>query len=115
VSGRALAVVGVLVAGQLLFGLVAAAALVAARKRASRRAVVQVAVIIAVVESLALAVGLAAANAARGGSTTVTSGLLWFAGAGWLAVQAVIIVWWLWAWRASANRAADRPPDSPQR
>lgn len=99
-----MAVVGVLVAGQVLFGLVAAAALVAARKRASRRAVTQVAVIIAVVESLTLAVGAAAINAARGGSDAITRGLLWYAGAGWIAVQVVIIGWWFWSWRQSVAR-----------
>jgi len=99
-----MAVVGVLVAGQVLLGLVAAAALVAARKRASRRAVTQVAVIIGVVESLVLAVGAAAVNAARGGSPGVTAALLWYAGAGWIAVQVIIAVWWFWAWRQSVAR-----------
>ncbi len=106
-----MAVVGVLVAGQMLFGLVAAAALIAARKRASRRAVVQVAIIIGVVESLVIAVGAAAVNAARGGTESVTAALLWFAGAGWIAVQAVIIVWLVWAWRHSRRSSGDRTAD----
>lgn len=114
-TGRGMAVVGVLVAGQVLFGLVAAAALIAARKRASRRAVIQVAVIIGVVESFAIAVGAAAVNAARGGSATVTGGLLWYAGAGWIAVQAIILVWWYWAWRQSTREAAERSADGPER
>lgn len=97
-SGRALGVVGVLLAGQLLFGLVAAAALLTARKRASRRAVIQVAVIIGVVESFVIAVAAAAFNAARGGSDSVTAGLLRYAGAGWMAVQLIIIVGVVWAW-----------------
>lgn len=105
--------VGVLVAGQVLFGLVAAAALVAARKRASRRAVIQVAVIIGVVESFALAVGAAAVNAARGGNSNLTRGLLSYAGVGWIAVQALILVWWFWAWRRSKSRVADRPSERP--
>ena len=114
-SGRAMAVVGVLVSGQVLFGLVAAAALIAARNRTSKRAVIQVAVIIAVVESLVLAVGAAAVNAARGGSDVVTSGLLWYAGAGWIAVQIVILVWWFWAWRQSVRRAAEPSADPTRR
>lgn len=103
---RGMAVVAVLVAGQALFGGVAAVALWAARKRASRRVVGQIAVIIAVVESLVLAVGGAAFNAARGGSETLTRGLLWYAGAGWIVVQVVIVVWWLWAWRRNRQASA---------
>jgi uncharacterized membrane protein len=102
-----MAVVGVLVFGQVLFGLIAAAALVAARKRASRRSVIQVAVIIGVVESLVIAVGAAAVNAARGGSDALTAGLLWYAVAGWIAVQAVILAWWFWAWRESRRRSRE--------
>lgn len=105
-SERGLAVVAVLVAGQALFGCVAAVALWAARKRASTRVVGQIAVIIVVVESLVLAVGAAAFNAARGGNEAVTRSLLWYAGAGWIAVQLVIIVWWIWAWRRNRRGAA---------
>jgi len=98
-----MAVVTVLVAGQALFGGVAAVALYAARRRASKRAVGQIAVIIGVVESLVLAVGAAAVNASRGGSDSLTRGLLWYAGAGWIVVQVVIVVWWAWAWRRSSR------------
>ncbi|NTU70417.1 MAG: hypothetical protein HGB10_01130 [Coriobacteriia bacterium] len=95
---RGMAVVAVLIAGQALFGLVAAVALVAARKRASKRAVIQVALIIGAVESFVLAVGAAAVNAARGGSEALTTGLLWYAAGGWIIVQVGICVWWFWAW-----------------
>ncbi len=97
-TSRGMAVVAVLVAGQALFGLVAAAALVAARHRASRRVIAQIAAIIGVVESFVFALGAAAINAARGGSTALTAGLLWYVGVGWIVVQGVIIVWWAWAW-----------------
>ena len=98
VPERGLAAIGALVCGQVLFGGLAAAALVAARRRASRRAVVQVAVIIGFVESFIIAVGLAAANATRGGSDAITAWLLWYAAAGWVVVQVVILAWWAWAW-----------------
>lgn len=93
-----LGAVGVIVCGQVLFGLLAAAALIAARRRASRRVVIQIAVIIAFVESFVVAVGLSAVNAARGGSVALSAALLWYAGIGWLVVQVVIVVWWAWAW-----------------
>ena len=99
-SSRALAVVGVFVCGQMLIGLLAAAALFAARHRASRRAVIQIAVIIALVESFALATGLSAVAASRG-NVALSKALLVYVGSGWLVVQAVIIAWWLWAWRRS--------------
>jgi len=82
-SARALGVVGTIVCGQVLFGLLALAALFAARRRASKRTVIQIALIIGFVESFIIAIGLAAANAARGGSDAVTAGLLWYAGGGW--------------------------------
>jgi len=100
VSTRALAVVSVFVCGQMLLGLLAAAALVAARRRTSRRAFVQVAVIIGFVESFALATGLSAVAASRG-NVAASKALLVYVGVGWLVVQLVIIVWWLWAWRRS--------------
>ena len=93
-----MAVVGVLVAGMAVFGLAAAVALVAARHRVSRRAFIQVAVIIGVVESLFLALGAAAINGARGGDAALTTGLLWYVGVGWIAVQVAIIVLLAWAW-----------------
>ena len=104
---RALGVVGTIVCGQVLFGLLAAAALFAARRRASRRTVVQIALIIGFVESFIIAIGLVAANAARGGSDAVTAGLLWYAGGGWAVVQVVIVVWivWVWVQRGRAGRS----------
>jgi len=98
VPARALGVVGTVVCGQLLFGLLAIAALFVARRRTSKRVVVQIALIIGFVESFILAVGLAAANAAREGSQALTAGLLWYAGGGWLIVQIVIVCWVAWAW-----------------
>jgi hypothetical protein len=95
---RALGVIGAVVCGQMLFGLLALAALFAARRRASKRAVIQIALIIGFVESFVIAIGLAAANAARGGSDTVTAGLLWYAGGGWALVQVIIVVWIAWIW-----------------
>jgi hypothetical protein len=103
---RAFAVIFAVVAGQVLFGLLAGGALFAARGRASRRALVQIALIIGFVESFVIAVGLAAANAARGGSTAVTAGLLWYAGGGWTLVQLVIVYWIVWVWW-KRRRAAD--------
>jgi hypothetical protein len=97
-SSRGMAVVVVLVAGMAFFGLAAAVALVAARNRVSRRAFVQVAVIIGVVESLVLALGAAALNGARGGDPALTTALLWYVGAGWIVVQAVVLGWLVWAW-----------------
>jgi hypothetical protein len=91
-------VIGAVLCGQFLFGLLALAALIAARRRASKRAVIQIAIIIGFVESFVIAIALAAANAARGGSDAVTSALLWYAGGGWALVQLVIIVWIVWAW-----------------
>lgn len=82
----------------MLFGLLAAAALIAARRRASKRAVIQIALIIGFVESFVIAIGMAAANAARGGSDAVTAGLLWYAGGGWALVQVIIVVWIVWIW-----------------
>ncbi len=104
-SGRALGVVGVIVFGQVLFGLFAALALFAARRRASRRALIQIAVIIGFVESFVISIGLAAANSARGGSEAVTSGLLWYAGGGWLVVQLLILVWLAWVWRLGRRKS----------
>jgi hypothetical protein len=98
VTGSGSGVIAVIVCGQLLFGLLAAAALIAARRRASKRVVVQIALIIGFVESFVLAIGLAAANAARGGSDVLTAGLLWYAGGGWLVVQFAIVVWVVWVW-----------------
>lgn len=97
-SGRALGVVGVVVLGQLLFGALAIGALVAARRRTSTRVIVQIALIVGFVESFIIALGLAAANAARGGSDAVTASLLWYSGGGWAVVQVVIVVWLIWAW-----------------
>jgi len=101
VRSSGLAVIGVVVCGQMLFGLLAGVALVAARRRTTRRTFVQVAVIIALVESFILAVGASALVAARGGSEAVSAALLWYAGVGWLVVQVGILVWWFVAWRAS--------------
>lgn len=98
---RGLAVVGVVVLGQVLFGLLATAALVAARRRTSRRVVIQIAVIIGFVESFIIAIGLSAANAAAGGSERVSAWLLWYVAIGWLAVQALILVWWAVSWQRS--------------
>jgi hypothetical protein len=98
VNPRGLAVVGVMVCGQVLFGLLATVALIAARRRTSRRVVVQIAVIIAFVESFILAVGASAVVAARGGSEAVSAALLAYAGIGWLVVQVAIVVWWAVAW-----------------
>jgi len=90
--------VGAVVCGQLLFGLLAAAALFAARRRAGRRVVIQIALIIGFVESFIVAIGLAAANAVRGGSDAVTLGFLWYAGGGWTVVQVAIVAWVGWVW-----------------
>jgi hypothetical protein len=98
---RGTAVLFVFFAGQALFGLVAAAALFAARRRASKRAVMQVAVIIVVVESFILAAAGAAINSALRGNPALTSALVLYAGAGWIAVQFIILGWWFWAWRQS--------------
>jgi hypothetical protein len=68
---------------------------------------VQIALIIVFVESFIVAIGLAAANAARGGSDAVTAGLLWYAGVGWTVVQVVIVVWVIWIWLE--RRRASRP------
>jgi hypothetical protein len=97
-SQRALGVIGVVVLGQLLIGLLATAALVAARKRVSRRAFVQIALVIGFVVSFAVATGLSAVNSARGGSEAVTAGLLWYVGGGWGVVQIVIVVWVVAVW-----------------
>jgi hypothetical protein len=97
-SARGVGVITVVVCGQVLFGLLALAALVAARERATKRAIVQIALIIGFVESFVIAVGVAAANAARGGNDTVTAALLAYAGGGWLIVQVVIVVWIVWVW-----------------
>jgi len=97
-------VVGVVVLGQVLFGALAIGALVAARRRTSTRVIVQIALIILFVESFIIAIGLAAANAARGGSDAVTAGLLWYAGGGWGIVQLAIIVWVAWAWVRNRRR-----------
>jgi hypothetical protein len=96
--------VGVTVCGQLLFGLLAGAALFAARRRTTARTFWQIALIIAFVESFVIAIGLAALNAARGGSAAVTAALLWYTGAGWMVVQIVILVWWAWVWRQNVKR-----------
>ena len=101
---RAYGVIGVIVCGQMLFGLLAVAALFAARRRASRRAIVQIALIIGFVESFIIAIGLAAANSARGGSEAVTAGLLLYAGGGWVVVQLAIAAWVLWVWWAQRAR-----------
>ena len=98
-GARALGVVGVIVCGQVLFGLLAGAALFAARRRTSRRVIAQIAIIIGFVESFIIAIGLSAANASRGGSEWVTAALLWYAAGGWLLVQVLILAWWVWAWR----------------
>jgi hypothetical protein len=103
VNPRGLAVVGVMVCGQVLFGLLATAALIAARRRTSRRVVVQIAVIIAFVESFILAVGASAVVAERGGSEAVSAALLGYAGVGWLVVQVVIVVWWAVVWWRSRS------------
>jgi predicted nucleic acid-binding protein len=95
---RATAAIGVIVCGQLLFGLLAFGALITARRRAGRRQFVQITVIICLVESLIIAIGLAAANAALGGNDAVTAGLLWYVGIGWVAVQAVVVIWIVWFW-----------------
>lgn len=97
-SARGLGVVSAVVCGQVLVGLLAAAALVAAHRRASRRTVVQIALIIGFVESFIIAIGLAAANSARGGSDAVTAGLLFYGGGGWVVVQFAIVVWIAWIW-----------------
>jgi hypothetical protein len=93
-----------MVCGQVLFGLLAIAALIAARRRTSRRVVIQIAVIIAFVESFILAVGASAGIAARGGNEAVSAALLGYAGVGWLVVQVVIVVWWAVAWWRSRAR-----------
>ena len=102
---RAYGVIGAVLCGQLLFGLLAAAALFAARRRASKRAVVQIALIIAFVESFVIAIGLAAFNAMRGGSDAVTAALLWYAAGGWGIVQVVIVVWIVWVWWDKRRRS----------
>jgi hypothetical protein len=104
VPARGLGVVGVVVCGQVLFGMLAIAALVAARRRTSARVVVQIALIIGFVESFIIAIGLAAANAARGGSDSVTAGLLWYAAGGWAVVQLAIVGWVVWAWVQNRRR-----------
>ena len=105
-SPSGIAVVGAVVAGQVLFGLLAAGALFAARRRTSRRVIVQVALIIVFVESFILAVGASALVSARGGSEAVSAALLWYAGIGWLIVQVGILAWWFFAWRQSRSRAS---------
>jgi hypothetical protein len=95
---RAFGVIFAVVAGQVLFGLLAAGALFAARQRAGKRVVIQIGLIIGLVESFVIAVGIAAANSARGGNAAITAGLLWYAGGGWTIVQFVIVYWIAWVW-----------------
>lgn len=109
-TARALGVVGAVVCGQLLFGLLAIGALIAARRRASKRTIIQIALIIGFVESFIVAVGLAAANAARGGDDSVTAGLLLYAGGGWAIVQVVILVWVGWVWLSRRRKATSQRP-----
>jgi hypothetical protein len=93
--------IGVIVAvlgGLLLFGALALGALVASRHRTSGRVIAQIAVIIVLAESFVIALALAVLNAVRGGSDSVTAGLLWYAGGGWALVQIVIIAWIAWVW-----------------
>lgn len=98
IAVRAYGVIGAALCGQLLFGMLAAVALLAARRRASKRAVVQIALIIGFVESFVVALALATWNAARGGSDALTSALLIYAGGGWAIVQVVIVVWIVLLW-----------------
>ena len=96
-----MAVVGVLVGTMVIFGVAGATALVVTRKRMSRQTLGRIAGALVAVESLVIAVGAAAANAARGGSDTLTRGLLRYAGGGWIAVQVVVVAWWVVAWQRS--------------
>lgn len=93
---RGFAVFGVVVCGQLLFGMLAAAALIAARHRVEKVAFTRIALVIGFTVAFVVAIGVAVANAAVGGSRALTAGLVWFAALGWVVSQVAILIWW---WR----------------
>lgn len=91
-------VIGVVMAAQVLFGLIAGIALFSARSRAGRGVFVRLAGIIVVMESLFLAFAGSAYFSAAGGHAGLAKWLFAYAVAGLIAIQVFIGVWILARW-----------------